>query len=197
MKDFCEVANKSYVAAVAVRAAWRLAGVPVQRLLKTEVKIISLYAKVWFSFRVLANLAGKTHKSASNLVQIEQIPRYHPHTLKTSPSFIFEAIVVSLYRCIVDCETCIVFFEFASIFNASYVAYPVLHMRPIQCFICSISDAPYVTYPLLHIRPTQCFICSISDAPYVTYPLLHMWPTQCSICDLSSASYVVYSVPHM
>jgi len=29
---------------------------------------ISLYAKVWFSFRVLANLAGKTHKSASNLV---------------------------------------------------------------------------------------------------------------------------------
>ncbi len=40
MKDFCEVANKSYVAAVAVRAACRLAGVPVQRLLKTEVKII-------------------------------------------------------------------------------------------------------------------------------------------------------------
>ncbi len=31
-----------------------------------------LYAKVWFSFRVLANLAGKTHKSAPNLVQIEQ-----------------------------------------------------------------------------------------------------------------------------
>jgi len=56
---------------------------------------ISLYAKVWFSFRVLANLAGKTHKSAPNLVQIEQIPRYHPHTLKTSPSFIFEAIQIS------------------------------------------------------------------------------------------------------
>jgi len=43
---------------------------------------LSLYAKVWFSFRVLANLAGKTHKSAPNLVQIEQIPRYHPHIPK-------------------------------------------------------------------------------------------------------------------
>ncbi len=43
---------------------------------------VSLYPKVWFSFRVLANLAGKTHKSAPNLVQIEQIPRYHPHTPK-------------------------------------------------------------------------------------------------------------------
>jgi len=57
--------------------------------------IISLYAKVWFSFRVLANLAGKTHKSAPNLVQIEQIPRYHPHILKTPSSFIFEAIQTS------------------------------------------------------------------------------------------------------
>ncbi len=56
---------------------------------------LSLYAKVWFSFRVLANLAGKTHKSASNLVQIEQIPRYHPHTPKTPQSFIFEAIQTS------------------------------------------------------------------------------------------------------
>ena len=144
MKDFCEVANKSYVAAVAVRAAWRLAGVPVQRLLKTEVKIISLYAKVWFSFRVLANLAGKTHKSASNLVQIEQIPRYHPHTLKTSPSFIFEAIVVSLYRCIVDCETCIVFF-------LNLPVYSMLHMWPIQCFIRDLPSAPYVTYPVPHM----------------------------------------------
>jgi len=63
-----------------------------------DVTLLSLYPKVWFSFRVLANLAGKTHKSAPNLVQIEQIPRYHPHILKTSPSFIFEAIVVSLYR---------------------------------------------------------------------------------------------------
>ncbi len=57
--------------------------------------MLSLYAKVWFSFRVLANLAGKTHKSASNLVQIEQIPRYHPHTPKTPQSFIFEAIQTS------------------------------------------------------------------------------------------------------
>jgi len=40
-------------------------------------------------------LAGKTHKSASNLVQIEQIPRYHPHTPKTPQSFIFEAIQTS------------------------------------------------------------------------------------------------------
>ena len=56
---------------------------------------LSLYAKVWFSFRVLANLAGKTHKSAPNLVQIEQIPRYHPHTPKTPQSFIFEAIQTS------------------------------------------------------------------------------------------------------
>ncbi len=54
-----------------------------------------LYAKVWFSFRVLANLARKTHKSASNLVQIEQISRYHFHILKTSQSFIFEAIQIS------------------------------------------------------------------------------------------------------
>ena len=64
-------------------------------LAKREV-IVSLYAKVWFSFRVLANLAGKTHKSASNLVQIEQIPRYHPHIPKTSQSFIFEAIQISV-----------------------------------------------------------------------------------------------------
>jgi len=28
-------------------------------------------------------------------VQIEQIPRYHPHTPKTPPSFIFEAIQTS------------------------------------------------------------------------------------------------------
>jgi len=150
---------------------------------------LSLYAKVWFSFRVLANLAGKTHKSASNLVQIEQIPRYHPHTLKTSPSFIFEAIVVSLYRCIVDCETCIVFFEFASIFNASYVAYPVLHMWPTQCFICDLSSASYVVYrksmgksmgkPMgklmgkLMRKSMRCFICSIFNALYVVYSMLH------------------------
>ncbi len=57
---------------------------------------LSLYAKVWFSFRVLANLTGKTHKSASNLVQIEQIPRYHSHTLKTFQSFIFEVIQISV-----------------------------------------------------------------------------------------------------
>ena len=59
------------------------------------LSIKSIY--VWFSFRVLANLAGKTHRSAPNLVQIEQIPRYHPHTPKIFPSFIFEATVVSLY----------------------------------------------------------------------------------------------------
>ncbi len=135
---------------------------------------VSLYPKVWFSFRVLANLAGKTHKSAPNLVQIEQIPKYHPHTPKTSPSFIFEAIVVSLYRCIVDCETCIVFLEFASIFNAPYVTYPVLHMRSIQCFICSIFSASSVTYPVPHMWPTQCFICSIFSAPYAIYSVLHM-----------------------
>jgi len=53
-----------------------------------------LYAKVWFSG--FSEFGGEnTQISLKYLVQIEQIPRYHPHTPKTLPSFILEAIQTS------------------------------------------------------------------------------------------------------
>jgi len=77
----------------------------------------------------------------------------------------------------VQCSIC-------GLFNASYVAYSMLHTWPIQCFVCGISNAPYVVYSVLHMS-------------YVAYPMLHMWPIQCSICSLSNAPYVAYSMLHM
>ncbi len=44
--------------------------------------VVSLYLKVWFSFQILANLTRKTHKSASNLMQIEQIFSHSQNILK-------------------------------------------------------------------------------------------------------------------
>ena len=52
----------------------------------------------------------------------------------------------------------------------------MLHMRPIQCFICDLPNASYV--------------CSISKARYVVYSVLHVWPTQCFRCDLFDASCI-------
>ena len=65
---------------------------------KTKLKV-SLYSKFWSQFRGLANLAGETHKFASNSMQIEQIFRYYFHILKIFSGFIFKVIqILVLYE---------------------------------------------------------------------------------------------------
>ncbi len=149
---------------------------------------ISLYPKVWFSFRVLANLAGKTHKSASNLVQIEQIsshpqniPKLHFWSYRGMRNLCrFLGFVESPTKISGKSSNCKInltappLSAICSIFNALYVVHPMLHMWPTQCFICSISSASYIVYSVLHMRPIQCFICSIFSAPYAAYSVLHM-----------------------
>jgi len=58
-------------------------------LLSTTLSIVVSESPVQFS-----GFSEFGEENTPNLVQIEQIPRYHPHTPKTSPSFIFEATVV-------------------------------------------------------------------------------------------------------
>ncbi len=104
---------------------------------------------------------------------------------------------------IVDCETCVVFFEFAESLtkfsDKCKIRTRFVESTPLppRCFICSILSASYVAYPVLHMRPIQCSICDLLSAPYVVYPVPHMWPTQCFICSISSAPYVTYLVLHI
>ncbi len=64
-----EKAHSSLIVEIAIEAMVnRLMNVSMLNSYQECACELSLYAKVWFSFRVLANLTRKTHKSASNLV---------------------------------------------------------------------------------------------------------------------------------